>query len=706
MKDHNHRRPNMVVVGALVMAAVLSSALLLRGEPRPDLPVFSEKDRSYWAFQPVGEPALPIVSNSAGIHNPIDVFVRTELEGRSLEPAPPADKRTLIRRATFDLTGLPPTPEEVFAFLADESPDAYQALIDRLLASPRYGEHMARHWLDLVRYADSDGFKADKYRPEAWRYRDYVIRAFNKDIPYDRFVREQIAGGEMFPGRLDAVVATRFLRHTPDEDNQKDVQRQWTTNLQDVTEVTGEAFLGMGLRCVRCHDHKFDPILQRDYYRLQAFFAPMFPVNEIVALKEAAESGHDEEEGARIRGDIVEFEEPHLIAGRQGEAKKFPEYLKPILRKSSAEQSPLEKQSAYLAVRQLTGSDEKTRARMAKMEGWQALRESLVARESKKPDAVAVLAMGDVGPLAPPTFVGGDSSAGPEVQPGVLSILDPAPAEIPVVEGGRDTTGRRSALANWIASPENPLTARVMVNRVWQWHFGDGIVATANDFGRQGAGPSHPELLDWLARRFVESGWSVKAMHRLVMLSATYRQDSQHPEIDAMAKRDPAVRYLWRSKVRRLIGDQLRDAMLAVAGELTDKDSGRGIEGNSGCRSVFVKHLRNVPDEMLKSFDGPDMFSSCSKRYVSTTALQSLLLMNGKWAQSRAAALRKRLQVEPGRPAQVRRAYTILFGRLPHAEELATALKFLSEQEEAGSDMGLTDLCHVLLNTNEFAYVD
>lgn len=707
MKNHNHCSPPKAVVGILVMAAVLSSALLLRGESRPDLPVFSEKDRSYWAFQPVGDPALPIVSNSAGIQNPIDLFVRVELEGRSLEPAPPADKRTLIRRVTYDLTGLPPTPEDVFAFLADESPDAYPALIDRLLASPRYGEHMARHWLDLVRYADSDGFKADKYRPEAWRYRDYVIRAFNKEIPYDRFVREQLAGDEMFPGRLDAVVATGFLRHTPDEDNQKDVQRQWTTNLQDVTEVTGETFLGMGLRCARCHDHKFDPVLQRDYYRLQAFFAPMLPVNEIVDLKEAATLGLDgEEEVAGIRGAIVEFEEPHLIAGRQGAAKKFPDYLKPILRKPSAEQSPLEKQYTYLAVRQLTGSDEKTRARMAKMDGWQALRDSLVARESKKPDAVAVLAMGDVGPLAPPTFVGGDASAGPEVQPGFLSILDSAPAEIPAVKGARDTTGRRSALANWIARAENPLTARVMVNRVWQWHFGDGIVATANDFGRQGTGPSHPELLDWLARRFVESGWSVKAMHRLVMLSATYRQDSQHPEIDVMAKRDPTVRYLWRTKVRRLTGDQLRDAMLAVSGELTDKESGRGIEGDSGCRSVFVKHLRNVPDEMLKSFDGPDMFSSCSKRYVSTTALQSLLLMNGKWAQSRAAALSKRVQVEPGRLAQVRRAYTILFGRLPRAEELATSLEFLEGQDEAGSDTGLTDLCHVLLNTNEFAYVD
>ncbi len=705
MNANNHRSLDKAAIGTLVLATVLGVALLARGESLPDLPGFSEKDRSYWAFQPVVEPALPGIANPAGIHNPIDLFVRAELEGRSLVPAPPAAKRTLIRRATFDLTGLPPTPEEVFAFLADDSPSAYQSLIDRLLASPRYGEHMARHWMDLVRYADSDGFKADKYRPDAWRYRDYVISAFNGDIPYDRFVREQLAGGEMYPGRLDAVVATGFLRHTPDEDNQKDVRRQWTTNLQDVTEVTGETFLGLGLRCARCHDHKFDPVLQRDYYRLQAFFAPMLPVNEVVDPARAEKPGGDEEV-ASLRDAIEEFEEPHLIKGRQGEAKNFPDYLKPMLRKSSAKQTPLEQQYIYLAVRQLSGSDKKTRERLAKMEGWQALRDSLVEGEPTKPDVVAVQAMGDVGPVAPPTFVGGDPGSGQEVQPGFLSILDPGPAQIRGVEGNPDTTGRRSALAHWIASPENPLTARVMVNRIWQWHFGDGIVATANDFGRQGTGPSHPELLDWLARRFVESGWSVKAMHRLVMRSATYRQDSQHPEIDIMAKRDPAVRYLWRAKVRRLAGDQLRDAMLAVAGDLANKTSGPSADGNSGCRSVFVKSIRNVQDEVLKSFDGPDMFSSCSKRYVSTTALQSLLLMNGKWANSRAQALGKRLQVEPGRAAQVRRAYTILFARLPHAGELAAALEFLKEQKEGGSDTGLTDLCHVLLNTNEFAYVD
>ena len=706
MNANNRRSLDKAAIGTLVLATFLGVALLARGESLPDLPGFSEKDRSYWAFQPVVEPALPGVANPAGIHNPIDLFVRAQLEKRSLVPAPPAAKRTLIRRATFDLTGLPPTPEEVFAFLADESPSAYQLLIDRLLASPRYGEHMARHWMDLVRYADSDGFKGDKYRPDAWRYRDYVIRAFNGDIPYDRFVREQLAGGEMYPGSLDAVVATGFLRHTPDEDNQKDVRRQWTTNLQDVTEVTGETFLGLGLRCARCHDHKFDPVLQRDYYRLQAFFTPMLPVNEVVDAARAEKLGGDGEV-ASLREAIEEFEEPHLIKGRQGEAKKFPDYLKPMLRKSSAKQTPLERQYTYLAVRQLSGSDKKTRERMAKMEGWQALRDSLGEAEPTKPDVVAVLAMGDVGPVAPPTFVGGDPGSGQEVQPGFLSILDPGPAEIRGVRGNPDTTGRRSALAHWIASPENPLTARVMVNRIWQWHFGDGIVATSERLWAPGDGPFPPRTArlagaavcgEWLERQ-----GHAPPCHAVGHLPPGFATpgDRDHGEARPCSSLPVA-----RQGAPPRPGTSFATRCWRSQGIWANKTSGPSADGESGCRSVFVKSIRNVQDEVLKSFDGPDMFSSCSKRYVSTTALQSLLLMNGKWANSRAQALGKRLQVEPGRAAQVRRAYTILFARLPHAGELAAALEFLEEQKEGGSDTGLTDLCHVLLNTNEFAYVD
>ncbi|MFP6857108.1 MAG: DUF1549 and DUF1553 domain-containing protein, partial [Roseibacillus sp.] len=655
-----------------------------------------------WAFRKPVSPKPPVrdsLKHAAKIRNPIDQFILKRLEDSDLEPAPEADRTTLARRAYFDLLGLPPSPEQVEAFVKDESPQAWTKLIDTLLASKHYGERWARHWLDVARYADSGGYETDIYYRNAWRYRDYVVKSFNDDKPYNVFLQEQIAGDELWPDNLDldprqvyivsaekrrhleARIATGFYTLGPRvHESGLDAKRLDYETMIDRVDATASAFMGLTLGCARCHDHKFDPFTQADYFSLHAIFASAREVE--VPLWTSME----EADWRQNYPKIVAVQEARK-AYRLYEAKTKGKELSP--------EQQTRKQQLLTAIAQAVLSLPERAAGQAAVDYVGLMHipvASVLGREH--PALIKPVHVLERGELSKPL------ERRQPALPATLAKATGTPAELPT------PFGSRKQLALWLTQPDHPLTARVMVNRIWQWHFGDGIVATANDFGRQGTGPSHPELLDWLARRFVESGWSVKAMHRLVMLSATYRQDSQHPELDIMAKRDPAVRYLWRAKVRRLAGDQLRDAMLAVAGDLANKTSGPSADGNSGCRSVFVKSIRNVQDEVLKSFDGPDMFSSCSKRYVSTTALQSLLLMNGKWANSRAQALGKRLQVEPGRAAQVRRAYTILFARLPHAGELAAALEFLREQREGGSDTGLTNLCHVLLNTNEFAYVD
>ena len=676
-----------------------------------NIPVFaadsSTQDRAWWAFQPVRQPAVPKVGKGWA-KNDIDPFIAAKLTAQKLTPAKAADARVLIRRVTFDLTGLPPTPAEVDAFLNDLSKDAYEKLVARLLASPRFGERQAQFWQDLVRYADSDGYNADHPRPEAWRYRDYVIASFNADKPYDRFVREQIAGDEIDPGNREALTATMYLRHWIYEYNQRDVETQWSDILNDITDVTGDVFLAMGMQCARCHNHKFDSILQKDYFRLRAFFEPLqpreaMPVGSVAARKKfAAQQRKWEEVTQLIRQKLRKIEQPVLLANSTKEGFiKFNDDIKAMIRKRPKERTGYEQQIAELSLRQIGLHPEKLpKLLKGKQKAeWEKLRAELANRDTLKPKPLPTMAFvaSDVGPVAPPTRIPKKSKAG-VIAPGFLSIFNPEPARITPPPAVPQSTGRRTALANWIASPKNPLTARVIVNRLWQQHFGRGLAANVSDFGHLGEQPTHPELLDWLAARFVKDGWSLKKMHRLMVTSATYRMRS---EIRNPHLVDPENRLLWHYPIRRLDAGQIHDAALVASGELDEKAGGPGVDlAKEPRRAVYGTVLRNKPEEMMNAFDSPDAISHAPSRNVTTTATQSLLMLNGEWMLERAAAFACRLEcAETSDTARVKLAYQLSFGRAPTDREVSEAMNFIHESK-------LENFCHALLNSNEFVYLD
>jgi hypothetical protein len=681
----------------------------------------SDDDRAYWAFQPLGRPPVPEVPDRGWSRNPIDRFIAQKLKAEGLSPAPEVDPRVMIRRASYDLTGLPPSSSEVEAFQADASPTAYEALIDRLLASPRYGERWGRHWLDLARYAESDGHGADRYRPEAWRYRDYVVHAFNDDMPYDRFILEQLAGDEVAPGDFPALTATGFLRHWIYENNQREIREVRAIILNDVTDVTADVFLGLGFGCARCHDHKFDPILQRDYYRLQAFFTPMLPRDDRITASDAqiARFQHAqarwEAATAEIRARIETLEQPVRQFLQDREIRLLPQDLKDIYRKRADEQTPLERQLTALIDRLKDGAGRGLDGQFKLMEDkekrWKALRQELAAYDDLKPEPLpAPLVVGDVGPEAPPTLLPGSDEAVPPGFPTILGGEDP-PIEPP--PGAPHSTGRRATLARWIASPANPLTARVIVNRLWQQHFGTGLVATASDFGRLGEPPSHPELLDWLAHRLIDEGWRLKPLHRLIMTSATYRQSALHPGALAARSNDPHNRWLWRMNIRRLDADQIRDTVLAISGELDPRPGGPSVESALPRRTIYTKLVRYSPEPLLQAFDAPDGFASTPVRDTTTTATQALQLLNGPWALTRAEALATRLLSKAEGKNIVECAYRLVLGRLPDPRESAAALRFLRDQParhaataRPANEQAVIDLCHVLLNSNELIYLD
>ena len=645
------------------------------------------EDRQWWAFQPVKNPEPPVVKAAdAVIHNEVDHFILARLAAENLTPAPEAGRAVLIRRVTFDLTGLPPTPPEVDAFLADTAPQAYERLVDRLLASPRFGERMARHWLDLVRYADGDGYRADDYRPDAWRFRDYVIRSFNDDKPYDRFVREQLAGDELFPDQPDAIIATGYLRHGIYEWNARDVRGQWDAILNDLTDTTGDVFFGLGLQCARCHDHKFDPLLQRDYFRLRAFFAPFQPGDRVAAT--AAEiAAHAEKmkvweaQTATVRSQLAKLEQPYLDRAEKGAVGRFPDDIQAMIRKPASAREPLEAQLAALAWRQVVYDWERVDRNFKgdDKERILALRRELAALSKDQPAPLPVaFAAADVGPQAPPVFIPKKPALG-AIEPGVPTLLDPAPLPAPALP---HSTGRRSALAQWLTTPDNPLTARVIVNRVWQQHFGRGLAANASDFGMLGEPPSHPELLDWLAGRFGREGWSLKKLHRLLVTSAAYRRSSRHPAPEAGKLKDPENRLLWLVPPRRLDAEQIRDAMLAVSGELQPADGGPGVTPDVPRRTIFTRFMRNTRDPLADVFDAPLWFTSAASRDTTTTPVQSLLLANSAALRARGRAFAARLEAStPGDPAaQVQAAYRLAFGRAAQAGEVRAATEFLTQQ--------------------------
>jgi hypothetical protein len=692
---------------------------------------------SFWSLEPVRRPVVPAATERWGgdlvdwPRNPIDRFVLASLAEHGLKPAAEADKPTLIRRVTFDLTGLPPTPEEIDAFLADLAPGAYERLIDRLLASPGYGQRWGRHWLDLVRYAESDGFRQDAFRPQAWLYRDYVVRAFNTDKAYDRFLTEQLAGDELDPDDPELRVATGYLRLGTYEFNQRNVRGQWADILNDITDVTGEVFLGLSIGCARCHNHKFDPILQRDYYRLQAFFTPLMPRDDLTMAQRRQWAEYQtkralwEQAAAEILRQIKAIEQPYRDQGTARAIAKFPEDIQAILRKPEQDRTVLERQLGALAYRQISFEHQQVPALLkgaAKVQ-WERLQKELKRFERLRPAApVSVATATDVGPVAPPTWIAGESKADP-VEPGFLSVLDAPPARVERPAAAPASTGRRLALARWLGRSDNPLSHRVMVNRIWQFHFGRGLVGTSSDFGRLGELPSHPKLLDWLTSEFMARGSQLKPLHRLILTSATYRQAVVREAEDVVAARrvDPEDRLLWKRAVQRLDAEELRDAMLATSGELESQIGGPSVPAEEPRRTIDTRAMRNTRDALLDAFDAPDGNISAPRRNEITTPTQALLLINGDWTLARAEAFATRLErLKPGSINDEERiilGYRLAFGREPDAEELAESALFLKYQARlaqpqrgranlSGDRLALIDFCHVLLNSNEFLYVD
>ncbi|HWG44800.1 MAG TPA: DUF1549 and DUF1553 domain-containing protein [Gemmataceae bacterium] len=703
-------------------------------------------------FQPPQRPAVPPVKDKGWIVNPIDAFIRARLEAEGLAPTPQADKLRLLRRVTFDLTGLPPTLAEQDAFLRDTSANSYRKVVDRLLASPRYGERWAQHWLDLVRYAETDGFKADDLRPQAHRYRDYVIQSFNADLPYDRFLRQQLAGDELEPDNPNALIATGFLRLWPDEYNAANLEQRRQEILDDVTDVTGQVFLGLTFGCARCHDHKFDPILQSDYFRLQAFFAPMQPRDDVPAATSAARSEYQRRLAAwEAASRDIRAEMEQLVAGERKKQRtfalgKFRSEIQQAVLMADEKRTPYQRQIALLAEKQLKTPEKTVLARLPadKKKHYQELQRKLSALQPARPEPLPpAMAVTDVALDSPPTHLlaGGDWRKPRELlQPGFPHFLDDSTPNIqPIPE--RKSTGRRSALARWLTRKDNPLTARVLVNRLWQHHFGAGIVGTSSDFGIMGDVATHPELLDWLAVEFVEQGWSLKHMHRLMVMSAAYRQDSRgesSPKHHQAVTVDRDNHLLWHARRRRLEGEALRDAMLALSGELNLRMLGRSAQPplppniskyawkpdprpeDQNRRSIYVLAKRNMRYPLFDAFDMPDMHNSCARRLTTTTAPQALLLLNGDFALDRARQLAARLRdhFEADETELIAQAYRLSWGRLPSSEEVQLGRRFLNTQTEAllsragprnHTDVraaAIVDFCHALLNTNEFLFVD
>ena len=759
-------RRGRIGIAFCILAVSCIAVARVGGAPPDD--VFTDAQRQFWSLQPVARPAPPQVLRRQWVRTPIDAFVLAKLEAKGLRPAPRADRITLLRRASLDLTGLPPTPEETAAFLADTSPDAFSKVVDRLLASPHYGERWGRHWLDLARYAESEGFKSDETRPNAWRYRDYVINAFNRDTPYDRFIREQLAGDELWPDNPDGRVATAFNRHYPDESNAQNLMQRRQEILNDVTDTVGSVFLGLTYGCARCHDHKYDPILQKDYYRLQAFFANMRAADDIVldtperVAEYRARLAVWEEKTRAIRERLEALEAPKRKELVDDLILKYPPEIQSAINKNPAERTPIDWQMYYKAKAYLDPSSyayvASSKAVGAALKGdakkeWLALNAELDKFAELRPRDLAIgTGIVDSGRSAPPTFtlrVGVYDAPVKEVEPGFLTILDPGPARVTPPDRV-DSTGRRTALANWIADANNPLTARVMVNRIWHYHFGRGLVGTPSNFGLAGDRPTHPELLDWLAGEFVRRGWSIKAMHRLIMNSSTYQQASTVPAsiAEKAAAVDPSNTLWWRFPRHRLEGEIIRDAALAVAGQLNPEMGGPsvfpelppGMETRGGWklsedpaernrRSVYVFVRRNTRYPLFETFDMPDTHESCPRRDVTTSPVQALTLLNSSvvldWARGLAARVAKMAGTSPRE--QIAVAYRLAYSRAPAPDEVKTALDFfrrhraiVAERAEAGGKLALpstsidprravdaatlVDFCHMLINSNEFVY--
>jgi len=719
---------------------------------------------AHWAWQKPSDPKPPAVKNQQWVRTPVDAFILAELDKKGLTPAKPADKETLLRRVTLDLTGLPPTPEERAAFLADNRPDAYARVVERLLASKHYGERWAQHWLDVARYAESNGYEVNGDRLHAWRYRDYVVKAFNDDKPYDRFLTEQLAGDLLARGKeprevQDLLIATGFNRcgqlHVVGGNIDPAEARQEVLN--EMTGGVGSIFLGLTMGCARCHDHKFDPISQKDYFQLEAFFAA-------AQLKDIDIAGADEKAEftrvaqplqakiADLKKQVAAIDAPYRTKITREKTDRLEAVYKDALAVEAAKRTPEQTKLAGEAqvlikvrwdevVDALTAED---RAKRTK------LRNEIHDLNARLPAPPAQAWSIGNGPTTPATHVlkrGDFKRKDEQVYPTFPSLFQ-APASKDKLD--------RLALAKWLTEPDHPLTARVMVNRLWQHHFGHGLVASANDFGTRGNKPTHPELLDWLAREFVREKWSIKQMHRVMVLSNAYQQASAVRDAKA-EKADPDNKLLWRMNRRRLEAETVRDATLTVTGTLNRKLGGPSVrvplepevydliftedepDGHwlttpdtkeYTRRSLYLFNKRNVRLPMLEALDQPDTLNSCPVRPVSTFAPQALILLNGPFMQQQSQAFAARLlrESKADTATLIERAYLLALNRKPSDRELQFSRDFLAEQSELlgdrlrarlpvsiPADIGenvdpalaaaAADLCLAILNSNEFVYL-
>ncbi|MEQ1826925.1 MAG: PSD1 and planctomycete cytochrome C domain-containing protein [Pirellula sp.] len=683
----------------------------------------SEADREWWAFLPISKHEAPNDDRDHWSRTDIDRFIWKALADKELQPAPQADKATLGRRLYLDLVGVPPSPTELDAFVRDESTTAYESMVDRLLEDPRYGEHWARFWLDLVRYSESDGWNQDAYRPNLWRFRDYVVNAFNRDMPFPQFVKDQLAGDESADGNPDGLVAAGFLRLGVYEYNQRDARGQWNDIMNETTDVVGDVFFGLSIACARCHQHKFDPIPQRDYFKLRAFFEPLCWRDDLVAATEEQKSQYQEKlsiwekETQSIRSQIAELLEPYEVQKWKSTVDKFPLDIQACFHMPTTERTSRQEQMAYLVSRQYLEEGGGPYKSMKKEDTakHEALLKELSRFDHLKPSPLPeAMTVCDFDGLVSPTVNPDDRRRQP-IAHGFLEVLSDNlelnNANAPGEDVRPGTTGRRTALAQWIGNPRNPLTHRVFVNRIWQRHFGQGLVATSNDFGHLGDSPTHPELLDWLTATFVESGWQMKKLHKVIVMSAAWQQSAHHPNAPHQQTVDPAERLLWRARVHRLHAEQIRDSMLLASGELTTSIGGPSIAEDSPRRSLYVKSFRNQNDTFLHGFDVANGLQSVAVRDTTTTPTQSLLLLNGKFSLARADRLAERLLAETALPIQaVRNAFRWVWGKEPTPIELERAIQFVGlthgEDEQVLDRKKLADFCHVLFNSNQFLYVE
>jgi hypothetical protein len=745
---------------AIIERWIAAGAPTLRPEPArlsPGVDITAE-DRDHWAFRPVRRPDPPSLRGEDRVRTAIDAFILSRLRQHGLDFAPDAEKRTLIQRSAFDLTGLPPSQAEIDAFLADSRPDAYERLVDRLLESPHYGERWTRHWLDAAGYADSDGNgNEDSERPYAYKYRDYVIRAFNADKPLDRFIIEQLAGDELVarpwtnlkPAEVELLAATGFLRTAADITSTGGGDEALGSNqvVADTLKIVGSALLGLTVGCAQCHDHRYDPIPQTDYYRLRAVFEPALdpqhwrrPGQRLVSLysdADRARAGAIEAEAQKLQQEVNAKTEKYVAAALEKELQKVPEPLRTRLRRARA--TPADKRAAEQKTLIDTHPSLNLNAgvlyqyNQAAADELKKDQERVSACRARKPAEDFVSMLDEQPGVRPETRVfhrGDHRQPRQVVKPGDLTIAASEGARLEFADASAESpsSSRRLAYARHLVSGKHPLVGRVLVNRIWLHHFGRGLVETPGDFGALGSRPTHPELLDWLADELVRSGWSLKHMHRVIMNSTVYRQSSRRePGTDAI---DSDNSLLGRYPVRRVDAESLRDRILWVSGRLDRRLFGTPVPvaedfvglvnpaGDSSRRSLYLQVRRSKPVSLLAAFDAPIMTVNCDRRIPSTTAPQSLMLMNSDFVLNQAAVLAQRLR--SGTPAtpldrQISAAWQEVYQRPIGSDELAWARAFATEQRAtldraaAKGDRDLavmTNLCQQLLSSNEFLYVD